>query len=615
MKENKMRPKRIQKNTGSHLQGKDHSTGGAKAKLSQTKPAQVKPFAGKLFYLDLPTNKTAERLEGDIRELGGMVEKFFSKEIKYLVSNKREARYVHCLRQDSRVPSPDSGPSSPHAHSNKHRPNCHGDTTKNKSQGQTETRVTSRGKSLVEKVVKEQERVKMNKILSNALEWGVKILYLDDILAYVQKKKKTLSSHPAATTAAKTTVKAKSAAKHSSQKVKGRINRPFIKVEDSSRHYRPIYLTMPNMPEFNLKTPPPYSPFCLEYKDPPVNKQQGHSEDRAHPRKKNRDKKRGGYCECCLIKYENLTMHLQSDHHKAFAKSDKYLVVDQLVSTLSCNLVHFKTQVKRPKCSVSSLLVARGPCGKTDLKNEDGLDTTETFKEELHLNIDKEKGFHSALASQIGPVCTSAPPISRGRDRKSSFSSSDKSKHRALGRKKLCRQSSLTSRAQKAGQTRISHSDMEIAPPRGETLASTPSGVCQSDLIGPFISQDRNSSSEFKGLHGEDKESSKSLSVKTHRPEDRQDLSLSLTVPNKVVEGNSEEEKTIPSELNSSPVRKIKRKVKVYTRKRRKMDTPAEQWKPKDCSEDSLLKLMELFQDSDDMEVEFLGFYDQEGKK
>ncbi len=67
------------------------------------------------------------------------VEKFFSKEIKYLVSNKREARYVQCLRQDSPVPSPDSGPSSPHPRSNPHRPGSRGDNIKSRSQGQTDT--------------------------------------------------------------------------------------------------------------------------------------------------------------------------------------------------------------------------------------------------------------------------------------------------------------------------------------------------------------------------------------------------------------------------------------------------------------------------------------------
>ncbi|XP_034553267.1 protein DBF4 homolog A [Notolabrus celidotus] len=605
MKENKMKPKRIQKHTGSLLQGRVLSTGGEKAKLSQ-----VKPFAGKVFYLDLPTNRTAEKLEGDIKELGGMVEKFFSKEIKYLVSNKREARYVHCLRQDTPVPSPDSGPSSPHPHSNMHRPDSHGDIIKSKSQGQTEALVTSRGKSLVEKVVKEQERVKMNKILSNALEWGVKILYLDDILAYVHKKIKTPGIHHPATTAVKTSTKAKSAAKPSSQKVRGgRINKPFIKVEDSSRHYRPIYLTMPNVPEFSLKTLPPCSPFCVEDKDPPVNKQQGHSEERVQARKKNRDKKRGGYCECCLMKYENLTTHLQSERHKAFSRSDQYSVVDRLVSTFPCNLIHLRTQVKRPKCSVSSVLVAPRTYGRTERRHQGGLDTAETIKDEQHLNVDERKGYNLGHTSKLGTV---PPLICRERDRRSYYSPADKSKHKPLGRKQLCRQNSLTSCVEKAGQVQISLSDMETAPPRGETLASTPSGVHQSDLMHRIISQDmKDSPSELNVTHGEDKASSKSPHVKTNQQkeaEEKQDSSVCCAVPIKVNEDNSAKEETNPPAPNSPPVRKVLRKVKVYKRKRRKVDTPTEHEKPRDSPEGSLRKLWELFESSDDMDVEFQGF-------
>ncbi|TNN75717.1 Protein DBF4 A [Liparis tanakae] len=272
MQENTMKPKRIPRHAGPKWQRKGV---GDKAMLSQAKPtcgsssAQAKPFAGKVFYLDLPSNRIAEMLENDIKDLGGTVEKFFSKEIKYLVSNKREARYVQCIRQDSAVPKADSGPSSTHPRSNR-------DKIKSTPQGQTDTFGPSRGKSLVEKVVKEQEGVKMNKILSNALEWGVKILYIDDILAYVKKKKKIVSSQCPATTAVKTSVRAESAAKQGFQKCKGgRIGKPFVKVEDSSRHYRPIYLTMVNMPEFNLKTAPPCSPFCVEDKLLPGNKQLG----------------------------------------------------------------------------------------------------------------------------------------------------------------------------------------------------------------------------------------------------------------------------------------------------------------------------------------------------
>lgn len=48
-------------------------------RLSQAKPAscvstsaQVKPFAGKVFYLDLPSNRKTETLESDIKDLGGV---------------------------------------------------------------------------------------------------------------------------------------------------------------------------------------------------------------------------------------------------------------------------------------------------------------------------------------------------------------------------------------------------------------------------------------------------------------------------------------------------------------------------------------------------------------
>lgn len=42
------------------------------------------------------------------------------------------------------------------------------------------------------------------------------------------------------------------------------------------RHYRPIYTTMPHLPEFYLTTAAPYSPFCVEGKHPSGIKQHGH---------------------------------------------------------------------------------------------------------------------------------------------------------------------------------------------------------------------------------------------------------------------------------------------------------------------------------------------------
>ncbi|MEQ2302313.1 hypothetical protein AMECASPLE_005550 [Ameca splendens] len=406
----KMKPKRSQnhpQNPGPNFQGTGINVS-EKASVSKAKQtsrvsssAQVKPFAGKVFYLDLQSNRTAETLEKDIKLLGGTVEKFFSKQIKYLVSNKREAKHVHCLRQDSPVPSPDSGQTSPHP--NPHRPSNHVDNVKSRSQGQVDTLIKSRGKSLVERVVTGQGRVQMDRILSNALEWGAKILYLHDVLAYVQKKKKIFRNQILAAAPVKSQAKNESSAKLGCQKWKaGRITKTFIKVEDSSRHYCPIHLTMPNLPAFNLTTAAPYSPFCVEEKDPSGIKQLGHgggkasgAEEKGHGRKKNREKKRGGYCECCMVKYDQLKMHLQSERHKAFSRSDEYLVVDRLVSTLHFNFLPIKTKATRPKCSVSSVLLAPGPCGEAVPNIQGDASHSETIKAEEDRIVAASEGSYS----------------------------------------------------------------------------------------------------------------------------------------------------------------------------------------------------------------------------
>ncbi|KAM7383490.1 hypothetical protein PAMP_003136 [Pampus punctatissimus] len=632
-----MKPKRVQRHTGPSYQGKG-STSGDKTTQSQATAAarvnhlvRVKPFTGKVFYLDLPSNRTVETLERDIKELGGTVEKFFSKEIKYLVSNKREAKYVQCLRQDSPVPSPDSGQSSPHPRSKPHQPGSHGDNIKNWSQGQTDAFVTSRGKSLVERVVKEQERVQMNKILSNALEWGVKILYIDDVMAYIQKKKKTFSSQCPVTTAVKTNVKTEPSAKQGLQKYKGsRISKPFVKVEDASRHYRPIYLSMPNMPELNLKTVPPCSPFCFEDKDHPGNRQRLHrgakasaSEERAQGRKKNKDKKRG-YCECCMIKYENLTTHLQSERHKAFSKSKEYFVVDRLVSTMHCSFIHIKSKIKRPKCSVSSVLIVPGPCGKTEIRHRGDLDTTETFKEEHHRTVNKRQGeSYSGHTLKISSLPGSAPPIQKESDKRNFFTSSDRSERKSLACKRPCRQNSLTSCIQKAEHANIPQQKTEAAPSRGKCLASFPSRVTEVDPEGQISHTDMNSSSShFHKINGQYELPSGCLNDTTNQ-QGHSDKNKDSSPFEAVQEGNVLPEKMTgndPSEKDGgslptkscSPIRKIQRRVRVYKRKRRKVDAHLmcqECEKPNIC-DDPILKLRELFQSSDDMDVEFLGFED-----
>ncbi|XP_028326793.1 protein DBF4 homolog A [Gouania willdenowi] len=591
-----MMPKRSQRRTAVNC----HGTGGVgdEPTLTKTKQpslissrVQVKPFAGKVFYLDLPSNRTAETLETDIRQLGGTVEKFFSKEIKYLISNKREARYIHCLRQDSPVSSPDSGQSSPLPGSKPHHPS-HVGSTKSRPLGQPETVVKSRGKSLVDKVVSEQERVKINKILSNALDWGVKILYIDDVLAYIQKKKVKYQIPSAA--AVKSSVKAQLASRQGFSKCKERrIRKPFIKVEDSSRNYRSIFLTLPNMPVFNLKTVAPCSPFCTEDKTLQGNRKQGQSKDKSRGRKKNKDKKRSGYCECCLVKYEDLTMHLQSIGHKTFSWSDKYLVVDRLVSTLQCNFIHSQSNVKR-KCSVSSVLLAPGLSRKTNPRHKEDPDASQTVKDKKRRTDWCEESHSGQLKKLL--LSNDTALQSHAEDKQTDCCIySDPSQQRFPARKKSCRQNSQTSCSQK-NEADVYQFKSETEAPRDEVI--------------PL------SSSHIEDTHLQHKEGKLVPSEQQHFEgnvlemlfEGVQDTRESL---------EKEREKNLPQETDghisapNSPVQRIQRKVKIYKHKRRKIDTNHEQVKkPCEKSDCSLLRLWELFQSSDDMEVEFHGFED-----
>uniref|UniRef100_A0A9J7ZDG1 Protein DBF4 homolog A n=1 Tax=Cyprinus carpio carpio TaxID=630221 RepID=A0A9J7ZDG1_CYPCA len=310
------------KDRDSKLDG--HNSVSSKSKVKATCDAlQNKPFKGRIFYLDLPWNIKTQLLENDIETLGGTVEKFFSKEIKYLVSSKPEARYAQRLLPESPAPSPDSGVSSPHPSS---RRESHGH--RGSSQGVTDTVAVSRGKSLVERVVKEQERVQMNGILANALEWGVKVLHVDDVISYIDKKKAKLL----AVNAANPVVKRAASIQHTEKNTyhrhnAGRICRPFVKVEDSSRS----------------------------------GGEQGTRGKKGRRRgHEGQEKRKGGYCECCEVKFDNLKMHLESEQHQAFSKSEEYTVVDRVTAGLTCDLINIGMHSRRVKCSTSTPVLCAG---------------------------------------------------------------------------------------------------------------------------------------------------------------------------------------------------------------------------------------------------------------
>ncbi|XP_063180846.1 protein DBF4 homolog A isoform X3 [Chroicocephalus ridibundus] len=312
---------------------------------------KYKPLTGKVFYLDIPSNVVSEKIGKDLKELGGRVESFLSKDISYLVSNKKEAKFAPALGQISPVPSPESarngGNSSPHPSNQKDRHD--GSSFKI-----VDTVRMSRGKSLVEKAIKEQDLIPSGSVLSNALSWGVKILHIDDVKNYIEQKKKELYLIKRAGSSFKDVGKQGTASKSRT----GRLKNPFVKVEDRSRHYRPFYLQLPSFPVLNYCVPKPYSPFEVDKKHPPGQKQTQYKQsdkDCGIPvQLPQKDKKKRGYCECCGKKYEDLQTHLESEQHRNFAQSTQYQIVDDIISKFVYEFVEYKDdakKIKRTKCS------------------------------------------------------------------------------------------------------------------------------------------------------------------------------------------------------------------------------------------------------------------------
>lgn len=230
------------------------------------------------------------------------------------------------------------------------------------------------------------------------------------------------------------------------------------------------------------------------------------------------------------------------------------------------------------------------------------------------------KGFCAGQTSKIrlappaAAAATAATLTHRGEHVRSHDTCSDSSKHKSVGCKRLCRQNSLTFCTQKAPLPKI-----ETAPSRGEYSHPDPCGVKSVDLAEQIITENMNSSSShFHTVIRQTYSPSKILNSETNQPDDsqyKQDSSVFESTQDRNVlqekipaTNISEKQGDSLMAQNFSPVRKIQRRIRVYKRKRRKVDVHVEHLKPCDITDNSRLKLWELFQSSDDMNVEFLGF-------
>ncbi|KAL0984394.1 hypothetical protein UPYG_G00140870 [Umbra pygmaea] len=309
-----------------------------------------KKLEGKSFYLDAVKGRHAAILVEAISHLGGKIESFLNKDISFVVTGKPEGLSGMRSEQNKGGSDGTSGGCSNLIRFNKPKESIMTSTRQQRPATGTPrpTVCGSRGMALLEKAIRNNERLHGNSVLANARSWGVKIVHVDDLLAYVQLLTAESSKARRRKTEAKSAPKCPVVSRVKAVALKS----PYLKVEDSSRKHKPLHMQSMTFP--SLCYSGRFSPF--EPPAPPQpegSKEQRRNKTRQVIKSSSRDldkpdnplprttspcrarKKNLGYCECCNEPFKDQDEHLQSAVHRGFVQDPShYSSVDQLVADM-----------------------------------------------------------------------------------------------------------------------------------------------------------------------------------------------------------------------------------------------------------------------------------------
>ncbi|XP_078658407.1 uncharacterized protein LOC144903851 [Branchiostoma floridae x Branchiostoma belcheri] len=294
-------------------------TPGSAAKVRRRLDFVKKPLEGESLFLDLPGFRSAKELEGDLKFLGARIETFLSRDISYVVTNRKEALTSRPAGGGGASPSPYLSPSpSP-------SPGVEEGTQGRRAS--TSVPLT-RGQALLQKAQGRGRRGSCN-MLGLAQEWGVKVLYVRDVMARVQRlmeKYRLL---------AESEENAACPAEENTDAKPKRLKPPFIKVEDMSRRYKPLHHEFTTFPRVYFDADAD-CPFDAPVRRLPSRPSCSLKLQPQTPVTATKPDVQKGYCECCEVYYqEGLTLHLKGDKHKSFVRdSGNFVKLDSLLATL-----------------------------------------------------------------------------------------------------------------------------------------------------------------------------------------------------------------------------------------------------------------------------------------
>ncbi|XP_051925353.1 uncharacterized protein dbf4b [Hippocampus zosterae] len=294
--------------------------------LGKLHPGEKK-LEGKTFYLDNVKKRLAALLLEAIAVLGGSVESFLHRDVSFVVTGRQVGLEEKKLAGSGRSDEP--------RRPVQQREGGLNDGGKRRPGTLRPAACGSRGKALLEKAIRNNERLQASNVLSNARSWGVSIVHADDVLIYLKKLNRECAL-----------VRPSRAERTSSRQPSCRgvkaapLRSPFLKIEDVSRKYKPLHVQSMSFPSLcylgrvsPFEPPPPTRLEKTAKRSGPKSKVECGSEDKSQslspwpPRKKN-----VSYCECCLQAFANLAEHLRSDRHRAFAaESSNYAALEHLV--------------------------------------------------------------------------------------------------------------------------------------------------------------------------------------------------------------------------------------------------------------------------------------------
>nr|XP_019938982.1 PREDICTED: histone-lysine N-methyltransferase 2D-like [Paralichthys olivaceus] len=300
-----------------------------------------KKLEGKNFYLDNVKKRATALLLEAISLLGGKIESFLHKDVNFVVTGSQEG-----LQEERSVVTNGraKGTNEETQHPNSKRSQSVLSSEKQPPGTPRPMACGSRGKALLEKAIRNNERLKRSSVLASARSWGVKILFVDDVVLYLKQLTRESFS-----------VKHKKPERtytkpQGSHVVKAAALRsPYLKIEDSSRKYKPLHIQSMIFPSLcylgrfsPFESPPPlFGNQTEESKTREKKKVESSIQDKSqtplncNPAPWRPRKKETSYCECCHQPFTNLEEHLQSDQHRMFVLDpSNYSVVDQLVAEM-----------------------------------------------------------------------------------------------------------------------------------------------------------------------------------------------------------------------------------------------------------------------------------------